>query len=269
MSSSPPPGWSTSRASTPNRRRGRLQAAHARAVQLDLEAQPQRPAAVHRARDVEPDGDQRGRLRIPGAAEVEPVDSDVEVQAPAFAGGEPEGSEVVGVRAPRHGSEPSVGNTAARRAVKTPCAHPARDLHLLSAAVGLSALGDWLALVALALHVEANIGSSFALAALFFALWSPSVLLAGPAGLLADRVESRALLIAGSLVAAAACAGLAFAAASSRSSRSPWCSAAPTPRSHRPSSPWSRPSPRTWPRRTPAWRRRATSATPPARCSAA
>lgn len=86
-----------------------------------------------------------------------------------------------------------------------------RDLHLLSAAVGLSALGDWLALVALALHVEADIGSSFALAALFFALWSPSVLLAGPAGLLADRVESRALLIAGSVVAAAACGGLAFA----------------------------------------------------------
>jgi MFS family permease len=86
-----------------------------------------------------------------------------------------------------------------------------RDLHLLSAAVGLSALGDWLALVALALHVEANVGSSFALAALFFALWSPSVLLAGPAGLLADRVESRALLIAGAVVAAAACGGLAFA----------------------------------------------------------
>jgi MFS family permease len=86
-----------------------------------------------------------------------------------------------------------------------------RDLHLLSGAVGLSALGDWLALVALTLHVSAQGGSSFALAALFFALWSPAVLLAGPAGLLADRVESRALLIAGALVATGACAGLAVA----------------------------------------------------------
>jgi len=86
-----------------------------------------------------------------------------------------------------------------------------RDLHLLCAAVGLSALGDWLALVALALHIEAEIGSSFALAALFFALWSPAVLLAGPAGLLADRVESRALLMAGAFAAVAACAGLAVA----------------------------------------------------------
>lgn len=86
-----------------------------------------------------------------------------------------------------------------------------RDLHLLSGAVGLSALGDWLALVALTLHVEAATESSVALAALFFALWSPAVLLAGPAGLLADRVESRALLIAGALAATGACAGLALA----------------------------------------------------------
>jgi MFS family permease len=88
---------------------------------------------------------------------------------------------------------------------------PNRDLHLLSGAVGLSALGDWLALVALALHVEAVTGSSFALAALFFALWSPAALLAGPAGLLADRVESRALLIAGASVAVLACGGLVLA----------------------------------------------------------
>src|SRR5919198_3873679 len=42
---------------------------------------------------------------------------------------------------------------------------PARDLRLLAGAVGLSALGDWLGLVALALHVEAATGSSVALAA--------------------------------------------------------------------------------------------------------
>jgi MFS family permease len=87
----------------------------------------------------------------------------------------------------------------------------ARDFRLLAGAVGLSALGDWLALVALALHVEAATGSSLALAALFFALWSPAVLLAGPAGLIADRVESRALLIAAGVAAAAACGGLALA----------------------------------------------------------
>src|SRR4051794_13710519 len=101
------------------------------------------------------------------------------------------------------GIEPSAGPSGALVPTRN------RDLHLLCAAVGLSALGDWLALVALALHIEAEIGSSFALAALFFPLWAPAVLLAGPAGLLADRVESRALLMAGAFAAVAACAGLA------------------------------------------------------------
>src|SRR4051794_28100149 len=103
------------------------------------------------------------------------------------------------------GIEPSAGPSGALVPTRN------RDLHLLCAAVGLSALGDWLALVALALHIEAEIGSSFALAALFFALLSPAGLLARPAGLLADRVESRALLMAGAFAAVAACAGLAVA----------------------------------------------------------
>jgi hypothetical protein len=47
---------------------------------------------------------------------------DVQLEAPAFAGGEPEGSEVEGVRALGHGIERSDWNIAVRRAVKSPCA---------------------------------------------------------------------------------------------------------------------------------------------------
>ena len=76
-----------------------------------------------------------------------------------------------------------------------------RDLGLLTGAVGLSALGDWLAIVPLALHVQERGGSGIAVAALFIALWSPAAVLAGPAGLLADGLSPARLLTACSLVA--------------------------------------------------------------------
>jgi hypothetical protein len=60
--------------------------------------------------------------------------------------------------------------------------HP-RGLALLTGAVGLSGLGDWLAIVPLALHVQERGESGVAVAALFIALWSPAAVLAGPAGL--------------------------------------------------------------------------------------
>lgn len=85
-----------------------------------------------------------------------------------------------------------------------------RDLQLLVGAVGLSALGDWLALVPLALHLEERTGSGLVVAVLFVAVWSPAILLAGPAGLLADRRDARRVLLAVSIAQAAVSVGLAF-----------------------------------------------------------
>src|SRR3954462_4849447 len=85
-----------------------------------------------------------------------------------------------------------------------------RDRRLLSGAVGLSALGDFLGFIPLALYVQERTGSGIAVAGLFIALWAPSVVLGGPAGLLADRVESRRLLRDVSLGQAAIAAVLAL-----------------------------------------------------------
>ena len=80
-----------------------------------------------------------------------------------------------------------------------------RDFRLLTGAVGLSAMGDWVAIVALGLHVKGSTGSGFAVAALWVCLFGPSVAVAGYAGLLVDRLEARRLMAAvaaaGTLVA--------------------------------------------------------------------
>ena len=76
--------------------------------------------------------------------------------------------------------------------------------------MGLSALGDFLGFIPLALYVQERTGSGIAVAGLFIALWAPSVVLGGPAGLLADRVESRRLLRDVSLAQAAIAAVLRF-----------------------------------------------------------
>ena len=86
-----------------------------------------------------------------------------------------------------------------------------RDVRLLVGAVGLSALGDLLLWIPLALHVEERTGSAFAVSAFFLALWAPVVLLGGVAGVVADRFENRALLIVVSFAQAAVVVGLAFA----------------------------------------------------------
>jgi hypothetical protein len=57
-----------------------------------------------------------------------------------------------------------------------------RDLRLLAGAAGLSALGDFMAIFPLILHVQQRTGSAFAVSALIFALWGPVVLAAGVAG---------------------------------------------------------------------------------------
>src|SRR5438067_957673 len=77
------------------------------------------------------------------------------------------------------------------------------DLRLLAGAAGISALGDFMAVFPLILHVQQRTGSAFAVSALIFALWGPVVLAAGLAGALVDRFENRRLLIVASLAQAA------------------------------------------------------------------
>lgn len=74
-----------------------------------------------------------------------------------------------------------------------------RDLRVLSFAIGLSALGDFVALVALGLAAKnmagGAMGAGVSVAALFICLWAPLVVFAGHVGLLVDRVETRSLLV--------------------------------------------------------------------------
>ena len=84
------------------------------------------------------------------------------------------------------------------------------NLELLVGAVFLSALGDWLAVTALALHLEETTGSGLAVAALFIALWSPLVVFAGPVGLLVDRFDSRRVVVLASIAQAVVATALAF-----------------------------------------------------------
>jgi Major Facilitator Superfamily len=86
-----------------------------------------------------------------------------------------------------------------------------RDVPLITAAVGVSALGDFLLWVPLTLHLQATTGSGYAVAALFVALWAPVVLLAPVAGLVVDRVEARGALLVASLAQTAVAAALALA----------------------------------------------------------
>jgi MFS family permease len=85
-----------------------------------------------------------------------------------------------------------------------------RDGRLIVGAVGVSALGDFLLWIPLTLHVHEQTGSGAAVAALMICLWGPIVLLAPAAGLLADRVETRRLLLWASLGQAVVAAALAL-----------------------------------------------------------
>jgi MFS family permease len=88
-----------------------------------------------------------------------------------------------------------------------------RDIRLLAGAAGISALGDFLAVFPLILHVQQATGSAFAVSGLIFALWGPIVLAAGLAGAIVDRFENRALLAAVSLAQAAVVAAMVLAVA--------------------------------------------------------
>jgi MFS family permease len=82
------------------------------------------------------------------------------------------------------------------------------DLRLLAGAAGVSALGDFMAIFPLILHVQQRTGSALAVSALIFALWGPVVFAAGLAGTIVDRFENRRILIAVSLVQAAVVAAM-------------------------------------------------------------
>jgi len=89
--------------------------------------------------------------------------------------------------------------------------NPRRAIPLLGAAILLSALGDFLAVIPLALRLQHDSGSGIVVASLFIALWTPVALLAAPAGLLVDRFDPRRVLIGVSIAQALVAAGLAFA----------------------------------------------------------
>ncbi len=85
-----------------------------------------------------------------------------------------------------------------------------RDFRLVAGSVGLSALGDWVAIVALGLEVKEMTDSGFAVAGLWICLFGPSVAAAAHAGLLVDRFEATRLLATVSLLGAAVSAVLGF-----------------------------------------------------------
>ena len=85
------------------------------------------------------------------------------------------------------------------------------DLRLLAGAVFLSAAGDLLALVTLALLVHELTGDPLAVSALFAATMVPVVAVAPLGGQLVDRVETVRLLALSSLLAAGVAFALAFA----------------------------------------------------------
>ena len=85
-----------------------------------------------------------------------------------------------------------------------------RDVRLIVAAVGISAFGDMLLWLPLALHLQAMTGSPIAVSAMFLALFGPVALLGGVAGRLADRFENRRLLLVVSAAQAVAVGTMAL-----------------------------------------------------------
>jgi MFS family permease len=94
-----------------------------------------------------------------------------------------------------------------------PLSRTPRDLRLLAGAVFLSAAGDFVALITLALTVHELTGSGLAVSALFATTLVPVLALAGVAGSVVDRFESVRVLAAASLAQALVAAGLVFASA--------------------------------------------------------
>lgn len=85
------------------------------------------------------------------------------------------------------------------------------DVYLASAARAISTCGDFLAATVLALAFQQSGAGGKAVASLLLAASLPLVLLAPVAGRIADRVDSRLILVVAGLAQAAVCLCLAFA----------------------------------------------------------
>jgi MFS family permease len=69
-----------------------------------------------------------------------------------------------------------------------------QDIWLVAVAIGLSAAGDFIALIALGLRANEMHADGIGVAAIFIALWAPIAMLAGYVGLIVDRFETTRLL---------------------------------------------------------------------------
>jgi hypothetical protein len=88
-----------------------------------------------------------------------------------------------------------------------------RDLRLVAAAIAVSGMGDFVAVIALALRANAE-WKGFGVSVIFIALWSPIAVLAGHAGVIVDRFETRGVAIVAALFQCAVAAVLAFSTGS-------------------------------------------------------
>jgi MFS family permease len=87
-------------------------------------------------------------------------------------------------------------------------------VYLASGARAVSSCGDFLAATALVLELQQRGAGGFAVAAVLIAAAAPPVLLVRWTGRLADRADSRLLLVATGLAQAAVCGALAFVSGS-------------------------------------------------------
>ena len=84
------------------------------------------------------------------------------------------------------------------------------DLWLVAGAIGLSAAGDFIALIGLALQGNEMHGDGIGVSLVFICLWAPIAVLAGYVGLVVDRYETTRLLAFVSVFQAVAAVSLAF-----------------------------------------------------------
>jgi MFS family permease len=84
-----------------------------------------------------------------------------------------------------------------------------RHLRVLAGAIAVSAIGDWVAVLALGFRVNDMWNGGVAL--LLICLWSPLALLAGHVGILVDRLETRTLAVWSGVFQAVVAVALAFA----------------------------------------------------------
>jgi MFS family permease len=83
-----------------------------------------------------------------------------------------------------------------------------RHLRILAAAIAVSAVGDWIAVIALGFRANEQWKGGVAL--LLICLWAPLAALAGHVGILVDRVETRSLAVAAGVFQAIVAVALAY-----------------------------------------------------------